>query len=257
MTPVANFLISPNFLTVQFTDISTNTPTSWSWDFGDLSPLDITQNPSHLYATAGTYIVKLTATNIDGFGTIQRTLVVSTVPILPVPLKTFLNCKLPSTIIFDEDCKDAYIAQWQLFIQPLVSPIVVINDVFKESAYPPLANALIAMLAAYSVILDAGTKGITTGAAAGTSSGATPVKKIVTGPSEVEFQDVANAQQDFFAKEGVIAKLREEICSMSNRLLIKLPMCPPLPDVKLLNLKAGRINTSIWNKFPYLIPITI
>jgi parallel beta-helix repeat protein len=53
-------------LTVQFTDESTNTPTSWAWDFDNDGTVDSTvQNPTYIYA-AGTYTVKLTATN--GFG---------------------------------------------------------------------------------------------------------------------------------------------------------------------------------------------
>lgn len=46
-------------LTVQFTDLSIGSPTSWDWDFGDGSSHDTIQNPSHLYSTAGTYTVAL------------------------------------------------------------------------------------------------------------------------------------------------------------------------------------------------------
>jgi len=67
--PLADFTASPLSgvapLTVQFTDLSTNTPTSWSWDFGD-SASSTEQNPSHIYATAGIYTVTLTATNSAG-----------------------------------------------------------------------------------------------------------------------------------------------------------------------------------------------
>jgi PKD repeat protein len=67
--PVANFSGTPNAgnepLTVAFTDSSTNTPTSWLWDFGDLGS-SILQNPSHIYAADGVYTVKLTATNAGG-----------------------------------------------------------------------------------------------------------------------------------------------------------------------------------------------
>lgn len=49
-------------LTVRFTDQSLGTPTSWSWDFGDGSS-STRQNPSHTYTTAGTYTVKLTASD--------------------------------------------------------------------------------------------------------------------------------------------------------------------------------------------------
>jgi PKD repeat protein len=67
--PVANFsgtpLTGPAPLTVDFTDSSTNAPTSWSWTFGD-GGVSTAQNPSHLYADAGTYTVTLTAANVAG-----------------------------------------------------------------------------------------------------------------------------------------------------------------------------------------------
>ena len=49
-------------LTVQFTDQSTGTPTSWAWDFGDGATSNI-HNPTHIYSTAGNYTVTLTAVN--------------------------------------------------------------------------------------------------------------------------------------------------------------------------------------------------
>jgi PKD repeat protein len=55
-------------LTVQFTDLSANTPTSWSWDFGD-GNTSTDQNPLHTYSSAGTYTVELTATNSYGSDT--------------------------------------------------------------------------------------------------------------------------------------------------------------------------------------------
>jgi PKD repeat protein len=67
--PVANFTGTPTSgaapLTVQFTDTSTGNPTSWSWNFGD-GTTSTAQNPSHVYASAGTYDVSLTATNLAG-----------------------------------------------------------------------------------------------------------------------------------------------------------------------------------------------
>ena len=50
---------------MSFTDSSTNTPTSWSWTFGD-GGSSTAQNPSHTYTAGGTYTVSLTATNAGG-----------------------------------------------------------------------------------------------------------------------------------------------------------------------------------------------
>ncbi|MCF8371808.1 MAG: PKD domain-containing protein [Bacteroidales bacterium] len=47
---------------VSFSDQSTVSPTSWSWDFGD-GTTDTTQNPSHSYLADGTYYVSLIASN--------------------------------------------------------------------------------------------------------------------------------------------------------------------------------------------------
>jgi PKD repeat protein len=74
VAPVAAFSGTPTSgekpLEVTFTDASTNTPTSWAWDFGDLSCPAADecndQNPVHEYADAGTYTVVLTATNVGG-----------------------------------------------------------------------------------------------------------------------------------------------------------------------------------------------
>lgn len=64
----SNFTIIPAGNTVNFNDLSINAPTSWSWTFtGGFPGNSTTQNPANiLYTTAGTYPVKLVATN--GFG---------------------------------------------------------------------------------------------------------------------------------------------------------------------------------------------
>lgn len=67
--PVAGFVGSPTSgavpLAVSFTDQSTNSPTSWSWDFGDAGTSSL-QNPSHDYTSAAKYTVSLTAANACG-----------------------------------------------------------------------------------------------------------------------------------------------------------------------------------------------
>ncbi len=69
--PVAAFTGAPTSgefpLTVNFTDQSTNSPTSWDWNFGDGVGTSTVQNPSYEYMAAGTYTVSLTATNAFGF----------------------------------------------------------------------------------------------------------------------------------------------------------------------------------------------
>jgi len=70
--PSADFTADPTTgtapLTVQFTDQSWDDPTSWAWDFDNDGEVDSNeQNPSHTYNTAGSYSVKLTVANPDGW----------------------------------------------------------------------------------------------------------------------------------------------------------------------------------------------
>ena len=53
---------------ITFSDISTSSPTSWTWDFGDGNSSTL-QNPTHTYSSAGTYNVSLTISD----GTITDT----------------------------------------------------------------------------------------------------------------------------------------------------------------------------------------
>jgi PKD repeat protein len=53
---------------VQFKDLSTNSPTSWKWDFGD-GTSSSEQNPRHIYQREGAYDVSLTVTNQYGSDT--------------------------------------------------------------------------------------------------------------------------------------------------------------------------------------------
>ncbi|AKB51062.1 Cell surface protein [Methanosarcina barkeri str. Wiesmoor] len=66
--PVANFTVNKTSgyypLTVLFNDLSQNA-ISLSWDFGD-GANSTEQNPVHTYSAAGTYTVRLTATNANG-----------------------------------------------------------------------------------------------------------------------------------------------------------------------------------------------
>lgn len=89
--PVANFIGSPVSgtvpLTVNFTDLSSNTPTSWSWNFGDGGTSTL-QNPSHQYTATGTYTVTLTATNAYGSDGETKTSYI-TVNTLQAPVAAF------------------------------------------------------------------------------------------------------------------------------------------------------------------------
>lgn len=85
--PVASFTVTTSGLTASFTDTSTNSPTGWTWSFGDgtsVNTTDPTPNPVHTYARAGTYTVRLTASNRTGSST-PVTQTVTVTPASPSP----------------------------------------------------------------------------------------------------------------------------------------------------------------------------
>lgn len=49
-------------LTVEFEDLTTGQPDTWSWDFGD-GNTSMEQNPTHVFENSGTFTVRLTASN--------------------------------------------------------------------------------------------------------------------------------------------------------------------------------------------------
>ncbi len=93
--PVADFSVNDQApcagTSINFTDASTNSPTSWLWDFGDGNS-STSQNPSHTYASAGDYTVTLTATNASGSDPEVKTDYISAVSCGPTTQLTTADC---------------------------------------------------------------------------------------------------------------------------------------------------------------------
>jgi PKD repeat protein len=87
--PVADFTVNTVEVclgtAINFSDQSTNDPTSWSWNFGDGTSSNLA-SPAHTYTTAGTYTVTLTASNAGGADAETKTdlIVVNPLPGIPV-----------------------------------------------------------------------------------------------------------------------------------------------------------------------------
>ncbi|MCK4589631.1 MAG: FG-GAP repeat protein [Nanoarchaeota archaeon] len=115
--PVVDFTSSATTVTVgtaiTFTDLSTNNPDTWAWNFGGggTPNTDTGQNPVITWNTAGTYTVTLTASNTDGSDTETKVgyIIVNPVPVVVPPspggggptLSSTCTISGPLTVEFD------------------------------------------------------------------------------------------------------------------------------------------------------------
>jgi gliding motility-associated-like protein len=94
-------------LTVNFTDTSSATGgiNSWQWDFGDGS-ISSSRNPSHTYATSGTYTVSLIVTDANGCkNTVVRSKIITAASTPTVFLSADLTdfCDSIATVRFNDN----------------------------------------------------------------------------------------------------------------------------------------------------------
>ena len=103
VTAVPNTEFSTNTLSscngiVSFTDLSNNSPTSWSWNFGD-GNTSTAQHPTHTYLSSGTYTVILTSTNVIGSNTETKTNYITVgFPAAPTTTGTSVCVNSPATL---------------------------------------------------------------------------------------------------------------------------------------------------------------
>jgi PKD repeat protein len=238
---------------VAFEDLSTNIPTSWDWDFGDLSIHGTTQNPSHTYAAEGKYKVKLTATNAGGSSIFSYDILVSTTAAMNVTIEQMVKGQLPVGITMTDIMLSQEIRKWQIYLQPLVEVpfTVLVADTFTQSKWPSLTNVLIAKLIIYEqfqamlrqVAANAVSQSTSNASGTTTTTSAGGIKSIESGPSKVEWHDPQSTISEIIrnaassgasSKEGSLAgEMQLEVCMMANRQRIYLPnLCPPVNRTK-------------------------
>ncbi len=122
--PVAAFSSTPTSgtapLTVQFTDESTNNPTSWTWEYrkltGSWTQFSTGQNPAYTFPDAGIYSIRLTATNAGGSDTVTKPVCFTVLPPRPIALFTqdkYLG-RAPLTVQFtDRSLNEPTSWEWQ------------------------------------------------------------------------------------------------------------------------------------------------
>lgn len=101
--PQADFSAGPLFAytgdTIYFTDLSTDNPTSWHWQFGDGDTSDL-QNPWHIFTMPGGYSITLKVENQFGYAEMTKPHYIYVMPAQPAPLAWFAGT--PTTILTGE-----------------------------------------------------------------------------------------------------------------------------------------------------------
>ena len=216
-------------LKVDFQDLSTNTPTSWAWNFGD-STTSILQNPSVTYGAEGRYTVSLIATNGDGSSTpFVYEILISLTPTLNQTVEQMVNASLPSGITIPAIELTQAVRRWQMYLQPKVYVpfTVAVEDTFNQAKYPGLANVLISKLIIYEQLMEQAQKTMTSqlsSESGGTSTGG--IKRIESGPSVAEWYDNSETWKTVFAGKtdtGFFGSLTQDICIFASRQNIAIP----------------------------------
>lgn len=95
--PIADFSGTPLSgtapLSVAFTDLSTNSPTAWTWDFGDGTSAT-TQNPTHIYNYVGVYTVTLIASSSAGIDSETKIAYITVTAVAEVGPAEIENCDI-------------------------------------------------------------------------------------------------------------------------------------------------------------------
>ena len=133
--PVASFTPSLTTQTaglpIGFTDTSTNTPTSWLWDFGDGTNSTL-RNPNHTWSTAGPYTVSLVATNGVGSSVPAATVGITIAPdnappTAPLNLSATASGTAAINLAWGASTDNVGVTGYELYRADLVPPLAVLG----------------------------------------------------------------------------------------------------------------------------------
>lgn len=259
---VVDFIFNTVGLKSNFINLSYEVPDeyTYSWDFGD-EGTSTELNPTHEYQKMGFYRVSMSIVDSNNrpVEKVTKTVLISdkVKTHLSNSIYVLINTYIPYSIFgkVPSSIKQQFIEKWQLYIQPLVNHEIPVEDFNNELYYEALENQLIMELAAYDymllniqnvinatsqTIINDNSQGSecneeyssqSSGSSSNTSSGGS-IKKIVTGPTEVEYFNDTESEKDFISNitkavqpGGFIDILKQNLCMLAGRLDIYLPIC--------------------------------
>lgn len=145
-------------------------------------------------------------------------------------IEAFLRSELPATIVLTEDYRNQRIFYWRRLLQTAFS--ISDANINLEEKWPVLVNALLAKLVVYDAMMLASRGSFFAfmgGDYTSTEDLGGPVKKITTGPADVEFYSTAAALKNIFQPnmkgETAFDAFLVDLCGLANHLRVKIPMC--------------------------------
>ena len=248
---MVDFKYTTNGLEVNFKNLSDDYPLDhkWIWEFGDGFTSN-EESPKHTYVAPDLYKVVLSVFDSEGnlVDRASKRIMVSDLvkTHLSDTIYVLIDTYIPS-YVFGEittELKQQFIGKWQLYLQPIVNHNVPIEEYANEGYYEALENQLIMELAAYDFMVVRANQMISAASAkvlednssdSGSSSveaGQGSIKKITTGPTEVEYFDTGSEDNETILSVtkamqpgGLLDTLRNNLCMLAERLDIYLPIC--------------------------------
>lgn len=250
---VVDFNYATVGLKVTFENLSTRVPSDYTyhWDFGDNTQSTL-NNPTHEFDKPGFYkvilVVKDPASNTVGSSEQRVPVTDKAKTHLSGSIYQLIDTYIPENIfgVVTTSTKRQFIEKWQLYLQPLVNHCIPLQEYNNEMYYEALENQLIMELAAYDFMsvqvanmVKAQAQSIlennTTSSSGGSESSdgyQGDVKKIQTGPTQVEYfnpnedeSDLASNIIKALGPGGLLDMMKENLCMLAGRLDIYLPIC--------------------------------
>lgn len=258
-----DFLSTIVGLNARFRAFADELPRSFTatWVFGDgeTESHQGVVTVSHSYELSGDYVVQLIITDNDTGLEVTLSRVIGVTDKVNTQLSgsiyDLIDTYIPEDIFgkLSLQEKQQFIEKWQLYIQPLVNHEVPIEEFNNELYYEALENQLIMELAAYDymvlqvslmvgataeTIIGSNSSSSSESEGSSSSTGSGEVKRIQTGPTEVEFfndteSESKNSSNVIKAIQpgGVIDMLKQNLCMLAERLSIYLPICRTVKKV--------------------------
>lgn len=260
---MVDFNYTTNGLEVKFNNLSDDYPAehTWLWDFGD-GETSIEDSPTHVFSKPSFYRVVLRC--LDSAGEVidknsKRIGISDQVKThLSDTIYNLIDTYIPESIFGEitSELKQQFIGKWQLYLQPLVNHYIPLEEYSNENYYEALENQLIMELAAYDFMvikanqmISAASAKVLEGNSVSNGNGEGSVKKITTGPTEVEYFDMGSEDNDTLTgvikamqPGGILDVLRGNLCMLAERLDIYLPICRELPSTSVVPAVVNRRN---------------